>query len=224
MDEFEQEYIYDNDDFFRYNWAEKDWKLYLKKSEMQVSLFLNLFIACRNKSKHLDFIAYQMGWIKDERNDFSNLFKQLQSPVTVLSHPVTIVTKALFHFLYKNFELYVENTDKISACESLMYANLLRTGESNATLAIACINDENNLLSVCFFKKALKFLNKIIEFIDEKQRQSPLDFSLLQDAMIACFDLRTVWLAVIDSCRVVIDSDDSDDDNDDDYDGDDDDE
>ena len=42
--------------------------------------------------------------------------------------------------------------------------------------------------------------------------------------MIACFDLRTVWLAVIDSCRVVIDSDYSDDDNDDDYDGDDDDE
>lgn len=212
MDEFEQEYIYDNDDFFRYNWAEKDWKMYLKKCEMQIALFLNLFISYRNRSRHLDFIAYQMGWIKDSQNDFSNSFKQLQIPVTILSHPVTIVTKALYHFLYKNFELYVVNTENVSAHESLIYMNLLRTGENNATLAISCINDENNLLSVCFFKKALKFLNKTIEFIDNKQRKSQLDFSLLQDAMIACFDLRTVWLAVIDSCRFNLDNEDTEDD------------
>ena len=202
MNEFDQDYTYDGDDFFPDHWSEMDWKNYLGKFDLQVSLFLSLFVSSRNIVNHLDLIGIQMGWCKSQDDEFpNNFFNKPSDPTTIHSHPVTVVTRALYHFLSKNWELYMENTKNIEANLSWTYGNLLHHGERNALLGIASMHEGDNVLAVCHLKNALQVLNLTIETIHKTKKYTLKANILFQDALIACFDLREVWIKVMESCK-----------------------
>jgi hypothetical protein len=104
MSDFENEYNFNDEDFFDDHWSEKDWKLYLEKANLQVSLFLNLFVSSRSIVNHMEHIALQMGWAKETEGNFpDNFFRNKGSPDTIHSHPVTTITRGLYHFLSQNW-------------------------------------------------------------------------------------------------------------------------
>lgn len=202
MGEFDNDYTFDGDDFSGGNWSEKDWKEYLGKVDLQISLFLHLFVSSRNIINHLDLIAIQMGWCKSQSSVFpQDLFEKKEEPFTIHSHPVAVVTRGLYHFLSKNWEIYMKENPDVDAKLCWLYSNLLHHGERNAILAIACMDEGDDFLSVCHFKNALQVLNFTLETIPKIPKNSTKSKVLFQDALIACFDLREVWIKVMETCK-----------------------
>jgi hypothetical protein len=217
MSDFENEYDLDDEDFFNNHWSEKDWKLYLEKADLQVSLFLNLFVSSRNIVNHMDHIALQMGWSKETEGEFpDNFFRNKNAPDTIHTHPVTTITRGLYHFLSKNWEIYLDSSKMEDMKLCWLYAQLLNNGERNALYAISCMNAGDEALAVCHFKNALQILNFTMEVIQKTPKDTLKMNVIFNDALIACFDLREIWIKVMESCKNLEgneseDSDDSDD-------------
>jgi hypothetical protein len=202
MSDFENEYDFSDEDFFNDHWSEKDWKLYLEKADLQVSLFLNLFISSRNIVNHMEHIALQMGWSKGTEGKFpDNFFRSKSSPETIHTHPVTTVTRGLYQFLSKNWEIFLESSKTTDIKLCWLYAQLLNSGERNALYAISCMNAGDASLAVCHFKNALQILNFTMEMIQKIPKNSLKINVVFQDALIACFDLREIWIRVMESCK-----------------------
>lgn len=201
MENFDDDYNFDDDPDFNNLWSEKDWKQYISKNDLQVSLFLNLFVSSRNIVNHLDHIAAQLGWTNSDTHSFPQNFFRDHQPNTIHSHPVSTVTRGLYHFLAKNWEIYLESskTTDIKLCWN--YAQLLNHGERNALLAIACMNAGDEALAVCHFKNALQILNLTMDLIQKIPKETLKINVLFHDALIACFDLREVWIKVMESCK-----------------------
>ncbi|MDR3317446.1 MAG: hypothetical protein LBS71_01425 [Puniceicoccales bacterium] len=202
MSDFENEYDFNDEDFFNDHWSEKDWKLYLEKADLQVSLFLNLFVSSRNIVNHMDHIALQMGWSKETEGTFpDNFFRNKGSPDTIHTHPVTTITRGLYHFLAKNWEIFLDSSKTTDIKLCWLYAQLLNNGERNALFAISCMNAGDESLAVCHFKNALQILNFTMEVIQKIPKDTLKTNVIFNDALIACFDLREIWIKVMESCK-----------------------
>jgi hypothetical protein len=202
MSDFESAYNFEDEEFFYSQWSEKDWKLYLEKADLQVSLFLNLFVSSRNIVNHMEHIAIQMGWIKKGRESFpGNFFRSKNDPDTIHTHPVTTVTRGLYHFLSKNWEIYLESSKTADIKLCWLYAQLLNNGERNALYGISCMNAGDESLAICHFKNALQILNFTMDLIQKISKDTLKINIIFHDALVACFDLREVWLKVMESCK-----------------------
>ena len=202
MNDFESAYNFEDDEFFYSQWSEKDWRLYLEKADLQVSLFLNLFVSSRNIINHMEHIAIQMGWAKNDRESFpGNFFRNKNDPETIHTHPVTTVTRGLYHFLSKNWEIYLDSSKNIDLKLCWLYAQLLNNGERNALYGISCMNAGDESLAICHFKNALQILNFTMDLIQKILKYTLKINVIFHDALVACFDLREVWLRVMESCK-----------------------
>jgi hypothetical protein len=47
-------------------WNEYDWQQYLKSNEKDIARFLALYQQLKHKQDHLDEIAHQMGWDRED--------------------------------------------------------------------------------------------------------------------------------------------------------------
>ena len=213
MNFFDNEYIAkDDDDFASDNWNETDWRRYLTQIDVETTLFLKKFIQLRHIINHLDLIAIQMGWTQQEDHSIEAIIQKRwrEGPQTLHKHPVYIVTHGLYHFLYKNWELYQESMPQFNPQISWIYARLLAIGEHNALLGIACMDAEDLVLAICHFKSALQSVNHSMGLIQKAPSSSEKATILIHDAVLACFDLREVWLRVMANCRDIEKNDDDD--------------
>lgn len=203
MGDFDHIYNFDDEEFFNSQWSEKDWKLYIEKADLQISLFLNLFVSSRNIVNHLDHIATQMGWAKSDTNNslIRKLFSDRKDPTTIHTHPVTTVTRGLYHFLMKNWEIYLNTSQTTDVKLCWDYAQLLNNGERNALLGISCMNAGDDALAICHFKNALQILNFTMDLIQKIPKETLKINVIFHDALTACFDLREVWIKVMESCK-----------------------
>lgn len=203
MSDFDDAYRFDDEEDFNATWSEKDWKQYIAKNDLQVSLFLNLFVSSRNIVNHMDHIALQMGWVKaeDDTAFIKKIFHNAKEPNTIHTHPVTTITRGLYHFLTKNWEIYLESskTSDVKLCWT--YAQLLNNGERSALFGISCMDAGDDFLAVCHFKNALQILNLTMDVLQKIPKENLKTNVIFHDALIACFDLREVWIKVMESCK-----------------------
>jgi len=185
------------------DWSEADWRRYLTQIDVETTLFLKKFVQLRHIINHLDLIALQMGWTQQEDNSIEAIMQKRwrEGPQTLHKHPVYIVTHGLYHFLYKNWELYQECSPDLNPQISWIYARLLGSGEHDALLGIACMDVDDPVLAICHFKSALQSINYGMGLIQKAPETSEKAGLLLHDAILACFDLREVWLRVMANCR-----------------------
>ena len=193
-------------------WGEKDWKIYLNKLEENITYFLSIYNKLKENPNHLDELALHMGWDHDDLsltqdlNTLSN--EELEpdadnesNPYTIHKHPVFIVTKALYKFLYFKWKNYItEINPSISPLTSIEFSRTLHKGELNVFLAIQSLDLGDYGLTICHLKNSLSELNKSLK-IFESLNNNPQSCPSLDEMKIRIFDLRELWIRVINDCR-----------------------
>ena len=160
-----------------------------------------------------------MGWdgedislIDDElpanhSEDIEDLTDSTDQPYTLHKHPVFIVTKSLYKYIKQSWEHLLKNNTGTTAVElspelSWNFAKSLHNGELNVLLAIQALDLGDYGLAICHLKNSLSELNQSLKLLDELSSE---DLSYLeaftQELKIRIFDLRELWIRVMNDCR-----------------------
>lgn len=204
-------------------WNEFDWRKYLKESDQEVTRFLTIYNSIKDQPDHLDESAHLMGW---EVEDWSNPVEgdalepegfdddlehrpeeeadfEDMDPYTLHKHPVFIVTRALHDFLRGNWEHYMlHSRQHVSAQEAWSLGNSLHRSETFAILALQSLDLGDYALTICHLKTALAGLNQTFSTLQNLLHRDTRFLQLFQQEMyIRLFDLREIWLRVMQDCR-----------------------
>jgi len=198
------------------SWDENQWRKYLKDSDDVIENFLSVYDAHKGKPNHFDKIAAEMGWdiqdismtdefefeeseveVEDEVNDDD------LEPYTPLSHPVIVVTHALYGSLRKIWEDYINEDDSTASPQLCWrYADSLHQAEMNVVLAVHAIDLGDYGLTICHLKNSLSALNSSLSIVNNIVH-TDAEFSerIREEIRLRLFDLRELWLRVMDDCR-----------------------
>ena len=196
------------------NWNEAQWRNYLRMTEKDSARFLSIYNSVKDKSNHLDEAASLMGWDGDDislieedlqaeesaentnTNDFSNL------PYTLHKHPVFIVTKALYKYLNQSWSHFLNNNPSVSPKVCWDFAQSLHLGEFNVLLAIQALDLGDYGLAICHLKNSLAELNQSLRILsDLSHNDEEFLKAFTQEMRIRLFDLRELWIRVMNDCR-----------------------
>lgn len=201
-------------------WNEFDWQQYLKNNDQEVATFLSYYHQLKTQPDHLDAIARLMGWESEDWSSYDSEetdddvafpeekenrepLEETFDPYTVHKHPVYIVTHGLYQHLFKCWELFTaHNAPVINPVQVIQFATSLHAGELNAIMAINALDMGDYNLAICHLKNALSAVNHSFSIL-QKLHVVPLqDFAAFrQEASTVLFDLREVWLRVMNDCR-----------------------
>ncbi len=198
------------------SWNEHQWRKYLNNSNNDIEHFLSIYETLKDEPSHFDEIANQMGWDaedisltdefgfdeaeEDSDEDFDD---EETTPYTPLSHPVVVITHALYGSLRQIWENYVDQNGSYASPQLCwQYADSLHQAEINVMLAVHAIDLGDYGLTICHLKNSLSALNKTLSLLDQIAHPDE-DFltTFRQDIKVRLFDLRELWLRVMDDCR-----------------------
>ena len=201
------------------NWNEAQWRNYLRITEKDSARFLSIYNTVKDKTNHLDEAASLMGWdgedisLIDEDSNANHseateeLYDGPDQPYTLHKHPVFIVTKSLYKYIKLSWEhLLKHNTGatsvKMSPELSWNFAKSLHNGELNILLAIQALDLGDYGLAICHLKNSLSELNQSLKLL-EKLSSDDADYleAFRQELKIRIFDLRELWIRVMNDCR-----------------------
>lgn len=197
-----------------FNWNESQWRDYLKVSDRDTARFLSIYNSVKDKPNHLDEVASLMGWDTEDLS-MTDEFIFLDSdqgeasdqpedaPYTLHRHPVFVVTRSLYRYLYESWEHYMaRNGQGLSAKFAWDYGNSLHQAEINVLLSIQALDLGDFGLSICHLKNSLSALNRTLALIEELQDPNVESVeSFRNDVRIRLFDLRELWIRVMGDCR-----------------------
>lgn len=205
-------------------WNEFDWQQYLKQNDKEIAQFLAHYHQLKGRPEHLDEVARLMGWDRedwapgeDEDDDDAaepiaaeDAQKRRESeedgydPYTVHRHPVFVVTHGLFQHLNNCLEQYAaQQGSGFSAVSACRIGNSLGLGEFNAIMAVNALDMADYNLAVCHLKNALSGLNVTMRLLQQLPAggNSRLHSLFMSESLSTLFDLREVWLRVMNDCR-----------------------
>ena len=198
-------------------WNEYQWRKYLKDSEEDVSQFLSIYNSLKDTPDHLNQVAIQMGWdaedisLTDEPDSLETEEEVLNSaeemdtvPYTLLSHPIIVVTHALYRSLHQSWEDYMNHhCNYVSPQLCWQYANSLHQAEMNVLLSVQAIDLGDFGLTICHLKNSLSALNQTLKLLGQITHPDPKFLSSFRrEIQIRLFDLRELWIRVMSDCRV----------------------
>ena len=195
-------------------WNEAQWRNYLRITEKDSARFLSIYNSIKDKSNHLDEAASLMGWDGEdislveedfnfedaEENTSSNEISNI--PYTLHKHPVFIVTKALYKYLYESWNHFLNKNPSISPKICWDFAQTLHQGEFNVLLAIQALDLGDYVLAICHLKNSLAALNESLSILSNLSHDDD-EFlnAFTRELRIRLFDLRELWLRVMKDCR-----------------------
>jgi len=204
-------------------WNEHDWQRYLKNNEREIADFLHHYHKLKHEPDHLDTIARNMGWDHEdwspgefqedagyygEGEEPERQRKEAETdsdidPYTIHKHPVFIVTHGLYQHMFKCWELFtLQNQRSLNPVAVGRYSASLHAGEINAVMAISALDMGDYNLAVCHLKNALAAVNHTLALLQKLNIKSTRILRLYQaEASRTLFDLREVWLRVMNDCR-----------------------
>ncbi|MGK0177020.1 MAG: hypothetical protein ACJAT5_000715 [Lentimonas sp.] len=207
------------DDFPEENsWNEHQWRKYLKDSDSDIERFLSIYNTLKDKPNHFDEIATEMGWnIEDislaENFDFTESedgpeenFEEddCMPPYTPLSHPVIVVTHALYSSLRQIWENYIDQNGSYASPQFCwQYADSLHQAEMNVVFAVHAIDLGDYGLTICHLKNSLSSLNKTFSLLNQIVHPNEVFLAnFRQEIRVRLFDLRELWIRVMGDCRI----------------------
>jgi len=218
MSDLESESFFENDwdDRGDVAWNEFDWERYLRCQDDLLHRYLAFYESLKNHPERIDEVAHLMGWDTaprqaeplEEAQAAANANLNLPAPVsdqgfepyTVHRNPVYIATKAIFLSLKRSWERIADDGAKIPQPLALAMQTSLFRAEEQATLGIQALDLGDFAMAVSLFKRALRELNETLalagrsdvsrHFADWRETNLP-----------RVFDLREIWLRVINECR-----------------------
>jgi hypothetical protein len=123
-------------------------------------------------------------------------------PYTLHKNPIFIAIKAIQLSLKRGWERIAHDAQKVPQSLALSFQTSLHRSDENAMLAIQALDFGDYAMAISLFKRALRDLNQSLALLDEKVTSfSRYLSSFREDALSRLFDLREVYLRVMNECR-----------------------
>lgn len=202
-------------------WNEFDWEHYLREQDDVLHRYLAFYEQLRGHPERLDEAAHLMGWDKEawssdstdvEEEDEDDNDPSLEDrgdstdydsePYTLQKNPVFIATKAIYLSLKRSWERIAADSERVPQPLALNFQTALYRGEEQAVLGIHALDFGDYAMAISLFKRALRELNLSLSLLDEKAVAHSRGLAhFRQDAVPRLFDLREIWLRVMNECR-----------------------
>ncbi len=207
--------LFDNDweDRGELAWTELDWQKYLDTQEAAVRDYIKHYDQLPEAVDRVDEAARRMGWelaetpeglVSEEAGDdeADDAFDGEWDPYTLHRNPVYISTRALYISLLAHWERVAAQPDRVPAALGITLQALLYRGNEQALQAVQALEMGDYTLAVCLFKRALRELNLTLARLSQPDvAGTPLAMRYREYAMPRLFDLREIWLRVMNECR-----------------------
>jgi hypothetical protein len=200
-------------------WTELDWQKYLGTQEVAVHAYIKHYDQIPSAIDRVDEAARRMGWDmaeagKDDEEANAaaaeDVFDGDWDPYTLHRNPVYISTRALYVSLLAHWERIAIQPDRVPVALGISLQALLYRGNEQALQAVQALEMGDYTLAVCFFKRALRELNLTLARLSQADvAATPLALRYRNYALPRLFDLREIWLRVMNECRQSEDADDS---------------
>jgi hypothetical protein len=207
--------LFDNDweDRGELAWTELDWQKYLDTQEAAVRDYIKHYDQLPETVDRVDEAARRMGWElapaietddedDDKSDDSDEVFAGDWDPYTLHRNPVYISTRALYVSLISHWERVAAQPDRVPASLGVTLQALLYRGNEQALQAVQALEMGDYTLAICLFKRALRELNLTLARLSEPDvAETPLAVRYREYALPRLFDLREIWLRVMNECR-----------------------
>jgi hypothetical protein len=209
--------LFDNDweDRGELAWTELDWQKYLDTQEAAVREYIKHYDQLPETVDRVDEAARRMGWeladnadgaelveSDDETEEADEVFAGDWDPYTLHRNPVYISTRALYVSLLAHWERVAAQPDRVPPALGITLQALLYRGSEQAVQAVQALEMGDYTLAICLFKRALRELNLTLARLSEPDvAATPLAVRYREYAMPRLFDLREIWLRVMNECR-----------------------
>ncbi len=207
--------LFDNDweDRGELAWTELDWQKYLDTQESAVRDYIKHYDQLPEAVDRVDEAARRMGWElaetpespaaeEDKDDEDDDAFDGDWDPYTLHRNPVYISTRALYVSLLAHWERVAAQPDRVPAALGITLQALLYRGNEQALQAVQALEMGDYTLAVCLFKRALRELNLTLARLSQPDvAETPLAMRYREYAMPRLFDMREIWLRVMNECR-----------------------
>ncbi|HWA29195.1 MAG TPA: hypothetical protein VG734_26325 [Lacunisphaera sp.] len=208
----------DWDDCGELSWTEADWQKYLAEQETAVREYIKHYDQLPASMQRIDEAARLMGWeLADETSTAESeatpeldeldeleedIFDGDWDPYTLHRNPVYISTRALYLSLLAHWERVAAQPGRVPPALGITLQALLYRGHEQALQAVQALEMGDYTLAVLLFKRALRELNLTLTRLNEPDAAAtPLAVRFREYALPRLFDLREIWLRVMNECR-----------------------
>lgn len=211
-------------------WNEFDWALYLGRCDTEVARFQKIYQQLEHHPERMDEAARSMGWDRedwsanpDESEGESETFSRPKiefslnsdeagevapeddgDPYSAQKHPVFVVTRALCRDIESLHRTVICRPDvQIPADLAWDAASANRDLELQVALAVNTLDLGDFALGICYFKHGFKALNRMFSTTNRINEFLPENLAptFIRAVSMRLFDIREVWLRVINECR-----------------------
>ncbi len=201
-------------------WNEFDWENYLREQDDVLHRYLAYYEQLKGNPERLDEAAHLMGWDKEgwssESQDSDDSFGDADDgaddradagdddtdPYTVQKNPVFVATKAIYLSLRRGWERIATDSERVPQALGMAFQTALYRGEEQAVLGIHALDFGDYAMAISLFKRALRELNVSLSLLDDNAvAYSRALAHFRQDSTPRLFDLREIWLRVMNECR-----------------------
>lgn len=194
-------------------WNEFDWERYLREQDEAITRYLRFYDGCKNATDRIDYVAEKMNWGQEEWTDDGaaeqpeNESKEAEEEesddvYTLHKNPIFIATKAIYLSLHRSWQSLATDSTKVPQAMAVSMLVSLHRGEEHAIQAIHALDFGDYAMAISLFKRALSALNGSFALMnaDAVNRHRCVQ-AWREEALPRFFDLREIWLRVINECR-----------------------
>ena len=225
---------FDYDQFSEGDWEEKgelawnefDWELFLQRQDNEGRRFIRTYNGLPAHPNRIDEVARIMGWDSsdwsmndmnfDESIEDSNWLADAinddeesnnMDPYTLHRHPLYIAVQGLFGSILHLWEtLLNETTNEISPKYCFDLVQSINHGKQESLLALQSLDLADYALTVSELKRALKSLNQSLSILELiHSAKNPKLYAFKKESIGRLFDIREIWLRVMNDCREELD-------------------
>lgn len=194
-------------------WNEFDWEKYLREQDDVIHRYLAHYERLKGHEDRIDETAHLMGWDEDawstdgadateRESDEAEAEAERNDPYTLHKNPIFISTKAIYLGIKRGWEQMAGNPAKVTQSLALETHASIYRGEEQAMLAIQALDFGDYAMAISLFKRALCELNHTFSLLNSHAAaRLPAVVTFREDALARLFDLREIWLRVINECR-----------------------
>ncbi len=200
-------------------WNEFDWENYLREQDDVIHRYMGFYEKLKGHPERLDEVAHRMGWDEDawssdadfeaEGTTFTAAPEAKEAPAdfdaepyTLHKNPVFIATKSIYLGLKRAWERLADDGTRVPSSLALGFHASLYRGEEQAMLAIQALDFGDYAMAISLFKRSLRELNQSLALIGTAVPDESRGLKhYREDALPRLFDLREVWLRVMNECR-----------------------
>jgi len=198
-------------------WNEFDWERYLREQDDVLHRYLAFYEQLRDHPERIDEVAHFMRWDEGvwstdssqaEPDDLDNTPENdddtnfRAEPYTLHKSPVFIATKAIYLSIKRAWERIAIDPAKIAQPLAITFQTSLHRGEEHAMLAVQALDFGDYAMATSLLKRALAELNQTLAQLESGMPHASRALkNFHDDTLPRLFDLREIWLRVMNECR-----------------------